>query len=74
MSDHDKWLAQVKEETLEPALPIIDPHHHLWHFKHPDGEHRYLLEDLWEVHRQRLCQSRLWHLLSELFYIAVSWR
>jgi L-fuconolactonase len=48
MSDHDKWLAQVQEETLEPALPIIDPHHHLWHFKHPDGEHRYLLEDLLE--------------------------
>ena len=48
MSDHDKWLAQVQEETLEPDLPIIDPHHHLWHFKRPDGEHRYLLEDLLE--------------------------
>jgi hypothetical protein len=24
------WLAQVTEEALEPALPIIDPHHHLW--------------------------------------------
>ena len=21
MSDHDKWLAQVQEETLEPDLP-----------------------------------------------------
>ena len=40
MSDHDKWLAQVQEETLEPDLPIIDPHHHLWHFKRLDGEHR----------------------------------
>ena len=48
MSDHDTWLAQVQEETLEPDLPIIDPHHHLWHFKSPDGEHRYLLEDLLE--------------------------
>ncbi|HEY4252400.1 MAG TPA: amidohydrolase family protein, partial [Roseomonas sp.] len=25
-----EWLAQVEEEALEPALPIIDPHHHLW--------------------------------------------
>jgi predicted TIM-barrel fold metal-dependent hydrolase len=24
------WLARVKEEPLEPDLPIVDPHHHLW--------------------------------------------
>lgn len=24
------WLALHKEEALEPGLPIIDPHHHLW--------------------------------------------
>ena len=24
------WAAKVKEEALEPALPIVDPHHHLW--------------------------------------------
>lgn len=24
------WLAKVKEEILEPDLPIIDAHHHLW--------------------------------------------
>jgi len=24
------WWAQRKEEILEPALEIIDPHHHLW--------------------------------------------
>ncbi|MEH3023619.1 MAG: amidohydrolase family protein [Pseudomonas oryzihabitans] len=24
------WLAQVKEPALEPALAIIDAHHHLW--------------------------------------------
>ena len=24
------WLAQVKEEVIDPELPIIDPHHHLW--------------------------------------------
>jgi len=24
------WLARTEEEILEPELPIIDPHHHLW--------------------------------------------
>lgn len=26
----EDWLAQRKEPALEPDLPIIDPHHHLW--------------------------------------------
>ncbi len=38
----DEWLEQVQEEILEPALPICDPHHHLW--DHPDS--RYLLDEL----------------------------
>ncbi|MCU1501829.1 MAG: amidohydrolase 2 [Ilumatobacteraceae bacterium] len=25
------WLEQRTEVALDPALPIIDPHHHLWH-------------------------------------------
>ena len=24
------WLDRRKEPILEPGLPIIDPHHHLW--------------------------------------------
>jgi len=36
------WLAQTSEEILEPDLPIVDPHHHLWDFP----SHRYLLGDL----------------------------
>lgn len=36
------WLALLREEALEPDLPIIDPHHHLWH---RDGA-RYLIDDL----------------------------
>lgn len=27
---HDTWLNQVTEEIIEPDLPIIDAHHHLW--------------------------------------------
>jgi len=26
---HD-WLALNREEALSPAMPIVDPHHHLW--------------------------------------------
>jgi hypothetical protein len=34
------WLAKAPAESvLDPELPIIDTHHHLWH--RPD--HRYLL-------------------------------
>lgn len=38
------WLDQVQEEIIDPARPIIDPHHHLW-----DDAHRgsYLLSQLW---------------------------
>jgi predicted TIM-barrel fold metal-dependent hydrolase len=36
------WLDRRKEPILEPELPIVDPHHHLW--QRPGW--RYLLEDL----------------------------
>jgi len=36
-----EWLSLHREEALDPALPIIDPHHHLW--DHPGS--RYLAED-----------------------------
>ena len=38
------WLQQTQEPILEPALPIVDPHHHLWAKDHGD----YLLPDLLE--------------------------
>ena len=28
-----EWLSQIKEEIIEPEIPIIDPHHHLWDMK-----------------------------------------
>ena len=40
--EREEWLAQVREEVLEPQLPICDPHHHLWDY--PQG--RYLLDEL----------------------------
>ena len=24
------WLGKLREDILDPALPIVDPHHHLW--------------------------------------------
>jgi L-fuconolactonase len=26
----EQWLARHKEAALEPGLPVVDPHHHLW--------------------------------------------
>lgn len=42
MPTDDEWLALVTEEIVEPDLPIIDPHHHLWDF--PGS--RYMLDEL----------------------------
>ena len=39
----EAWLArQARESILEPELPIVDPHHHLW----DHANHRYLLDEL----------------------------
>ena len=27
---HSDWIAKVVEDVLEPEIPILDPHHHLW--------------------------------------------
>ena len=27
------WHALRQEETLEPEIPICDPHHHFWDFR-----------------------------------------
>ena len=29
-SPDNAWLAKLEEDVLEPGLPIVDPHHHLW--------------------------------------------
>ena len=38
---NEGWLRQHDEPVLEPDLPIVDPHHHLW-----DRDSRYLLDEL----------------------------
>ena len=41
------WLAQVQEEIIDPQLPIIDPHHHLWNGDNQlAGSFPYLIENL----------------------------
>ena len=27
---NDAWLARLREDVLEPDLPIVDAHHHMW--------------------------------------------
>lgn len=39
------WLALHPEEAIDPALPIVDPHHHLWD---APTMQRYVLDDLRE--------------------------
>jgi len=39
---NEAWLGKLREDVIEPALPIVDAHHHLW--ERPSG--RYLLDEL----------------------------
>jgi predicted TIM-barrel fold metal-dependent hydrolase len=42
LAELEPWIAARQEPILEPELPIIDPHHHVW-----DGERgRYLVHEL----------------------------
>ncbi len=44
--DND-WLALTQEPTLEPELPICDPHHHFWDLRPQSIPYqRYLLHEL----------------------------
>jgi predicted TIM-barrel fold metal-dependent hydrolase len=44
---NDDWLALTPEPTVEPELPICDPHHHFWDFRTDRMPYqRYLLHEL----------------------------
>ncbi len=58
------WLARVEEPVLEPELPIVDPHHHLW--DRPGW--RYLLDEILadiasghDIRATVLVQARAFH-------------
>jgi L-fuconolactonase len=38
---NEAWLAKLHEDIIDPALPIVDAHHHLW-----ERNGRYLLDEL----------------------------
>ncbi|MCC7483370.1 MAG: amidohydrolase [Burkholderiales bacterium] len=42
LADAQAWTRRRQEPSLEPALPIVDPHHHLW----DDERGRYLVHEL----------------------------
>ncbi|HEY8610823.1 MAG TPA: amidohydrolase family protein [Roseomonas sp.] len=54
----EDWLAQVQEEILDPGLPIVDAHHHLW--DRPGS--RYLLDEL-------LCDTGSGHDVRATVYV-----
>jgi L-fuconolactonase len=43
MFNNTEWLAQVREDVIDPDREIVDPHHHLW----PKPFLSYDLEELW---------------------------
>ena len=38
---NEVWLAKLREDIIDPTLPIVDAHHHLW-----ERNGRYLLDEL----------------------------
>lgn len=43
MFNNSDWLAQAREDVIDPEREIVDPHHHLW----PRPHLSYDLEELW---------------------------
>jgi predicted TIM-barrel fold metal-dependent hydrolase len=45
-SQNAEWLDQVQEAALEPGLPIIDTHHHLWDRNGTFIQNRYMMDEI----------------------------
>ncbi|HYZ61423.1 MAG TPA: amidohydrolase family protein [Acetobacteraceae bacterium] len=56
------WLGLVTEDIIDPALPIIDPHHHLWE---RDGQ-PYFLDEL-------LADTGTGHNIVATVYLQCGW-
>jgi predicted TIM-barrel fold metal-dependent hydrolase len=41
--NNTEWLHKLREDVIDPAREIVDPHHHLW----PKPHLSYDLEELW---------------------------
>lgn len=63
MFDREDWLASHREEIIDPDRPIIDPHHHLWHWP---VYNPYLLPDLWR-------DTGDGHNIKKTIYIECGW-
>ena len=48
VTEREAWLRMTMEESIDPELPICDPHHHLWDWpaRRDRPGNRYLLEEL----------------------------
>ncbi|MEK7877607.1 MAG: hypothetical protein AAB325_15630, partial [Pseudomonadota bacterium] len=46
LAELNAWTKQRHETALEPDLPILDPHHHVWDSEERGG--RYLIHELAE--------------------------
>ena len=46
MPINEEWREKVIEEAIEPELPIIDPHHHLWNTGNTHVDKPYMAEEL----------------------------
>lgn len=46
MPINEQWLEKVIEDPIDPEMPIIDPHHHLWDTANTHVDNPYMQEDL----------------------------
>ena len=46
MPFNEQWLEKVIEDPIDPEIPIIDPHHHLWETANTHVDKPYMREDL----------------------------
>lgn len=50
MFNNDGWLNQMREDVIDPAREIVDPHHHLWPKPHLSYDLEELLADTGDGH------------------------
>jgi predicted TIM-barrel fold metal-dependent hydrolase len=61
-AEHEAWLALTHEDPIDPLLPIVDPHHHLWAHIDPP----YLLDEL-------LVDTGSGHHVTDTVFVECGW-